>query len=655
MRAAVAGLLFACMPAMAQVELEAFLKKDAFTNITISPTGAYYAATVPSEDRTGLLIISRTTNKPTGGVNLGKNRHVGNFSWVGPDRIVFDVYEKIGMLDQPQSYGELFSVDAKSGFSELLVGQRVIVNSLSGRGNIKKEEKIFAKMIDDLPADDQWVVITARPVGGDLNNRAELLDVYSGKRKLIVRAPVDNASFYTDSTGVVRFAKGHRADNFSQLYLRSGNEGEWELINDEATTGRMETPIGFSSDNKIAYLQSDQKVGTDSIVSLDPATKVRTEVMRDPKSDPSLIIYSYDAGATPMGAWFLEGIPRTAFFDKTSREARLQRSLEAAFKGQTVYVTSTTKDGSLAIVQTESAGNPGDFFLFDTVAKTAKHLFSGRREIDPANSAEVRPIDLKSRDGLDLHGYLTLPPGSSGKNLPTVVMVHGGPFGIFDTWTFDDDAQLLAKAGYAVLQVNFRGSGNFGRSFELAGAREYGGKMQDDVTDATRWAIAQGISDAGRICIYGGSYGAFAALTGVAKEPDLYRCAVGYVGLYDLPMKVADAAGALDSRSAATEAKEWLGEGAMLASASPTNLAGSIKAPVLIVAGEEDETTPIAQSKKMEKAIRSAGGKVETMYVAHEGHGFYNEPNRRAYYVKLLEFLATHLGGAKAAGAKQGK
>ena len=535
-RAAMAGLLLVCMPAVAQVDLSAFLKKDTFTNITISPTGDYFAATVPSEDRTGMLIIRRSDNKPTGGVNLGKNRHVGGFSWVSPDRIVFDVYEKIGMLDQPRSYGELFSVDAKSGFSELLVGQRVAVSSLSGRTGAKKEEAIFAYLRNDLPDDDQWVVIKAEPVGSDLNNRAELMDVYTGKRKLIVRAPVDNADFLTDSTGVVRFSVGYRADNYSKLYLRSGDGADWELINDEARSGRAETPIGFSSDNKIAYLISENKVGTDSIVALDPTTKVRTEVVRDLKSDPSQIIYSYDAGATPVGVRFLEGVPRTAFFDKTSREARLQRSLEAAFKDQTVYVTSTTKDGKLAVIQTESAGNPGDFFLFDTVAKTAKLLFSARREIDPATSGEVTPIDLKSRDGLDLHGYLTLPKGSPGKNLPTVVLVHGGPFGIFDTWTFNDDAQLLAKAGYAVVQINFRGSGNFGRSFKSAGAREFGGKMQDDVTDATRWAIAQGIADASRICIYGGSYGAFAALTGVAKEPELYKCAVGYVGLYDLPI-----------------------------------------------------------------------------------------------------------------------
>lgn len=640
-----AGLLFACMPAAAQVDVEPFLKKDQFSNITISPTGEYFAALVPSEDRTGLLIVNRKDNKPIGGVNLGKNRHVQEFAWVSPDRILFNLGEKFGMLDEPQSTGELFALNAKSGQSELLVGFRVYASTLDGRIKKKAEEQIYASLVDDLPGDDQTVIISASPYGPDPSRRAERMDVYTGKRTFMVRAPVSSATFTTDSFGVVRFARGSGSDNVSKLFYRSGENSDWELINDEAVTGRIEIPIGFSSDSKVAYLQTEHAEGLDSVVALEPTTKARTRILRDEKGDPSATIYAFEAGATPVGAVFRDGIPRTMFYDKTSPEARLQRSLEAVFPGQAVVVTSTTKDGKLAVVSTYSGGNPGEFFLFDRVAKTAKLLFSRRREIDPGGTGQVRPVDLKARDGQALHGYLTLPTNSDGKNLPTVVMPHGGPFGIFDTWTFNDDAQLLAKAGYAVLQVNFRGSGNYGRSFKQAGAREWGGKMQDDLTDATRWAIAQGISDSGRICIYGSSYGGYAALMGAAKEPQLYRCAVGYVGIYDLPMMVADDKGG--GRSTETWLGEWVGGGAMLGPISPTNLADRIKAPVFLVAGEEDSIAPIAHSKKMERALRAAGKSVETLYVAHEGHGFYVEANRREYYVKLLDFLARHLGGMR--------
>lgn len=645
LRALLAGWLFAATPAVAQVDVDAFLKKDSFTSITISPTGEYFAATAPSDDRTGIAIIRRSDMQVSAGMNPGKNRHVHELRWISPDRILFDIGEKFGMLDQPQLTGELFSLYAKSGQTELLVGQRVYASSLDGRVKKKKEEQIIATVVDDLPGDDQAVIISASPFGPLPSRRAERMEVASGKRTIIVRAPVSNATFTTDSFGVVRLAIGYGSDNFYKLFYRSGDKGDWELINDESVTGRIESPLGFSADSKTAYLQADHAEGPDSIVAFDVATKARKEILRDGKGDPASIVHSFDAAATPVGAVFKDGITRTMFFDKASPEARLQRSLEAAFSGQTVEITSTTKDGKLAVVSTSSAGDPGEFYLFDTVAKTAKHIFSRRREIDPATTAEVRPVDVQARDGWALHGYLTVPKGSSGKNLPTVVMPHGGPFGIFESWTFDEDAQLLAKAGYAVLQINFRGSSNFGRAFAQAGAREWGGKMQDDLTDATRWVIAQGITDAKRICIYGASYGGYAALMGVAKEPELYQCAVGYVGVYDLDMLVADKR--TNSRSSATWLKEWVGEGAMLKAKSATNLAGQVKVPVLLVAGEEDETAPIAQSRKMEMALRKAGVPVETLYVAHEGHGFYVEANRREYYVKLLDFLARYLGGMR--------
>jgi len=653
-RLLLAGLLIASVPAAAQVELEPFLKKDQFSTITISPTGEYYAVTVQTGDRTGLQIIRRADQKATTGVNPGKNRHIQNIEWVNPNRIVFSIAEKyFGEMDEPQSTGEIFSANAETGQSELLVGQRVAPAAMGTRIQKKKEEQIYAWVVDDLPADDQWVIITASPYGADPSRRAERLDVYTGERKFIVRAPVSSARFVTDNAGVVRFAWGSGIDNISKLFYRDGDKSEWQLLNDEASTHVVEVPIGFSADNKTAYLKAQHAEGPDSIVALNLTTKARTEALRDAKADPLSIIRSFDAASAPVGAVFMDGIPKTQFFDKAAPEARLQRSLEAAFAGRKVEVTSTTKDGKLAVVWAGSATNPGEFYLFDTVEKSAKLIFSSRGAIDPEAMGEVRPVDFKARDGLALHGYLTVPKGSTGKNLPTVIMPHGGPIGVFDKWEFDDDAQMLAKAGYAVLQVNFRGSGNYGRSFSHAGGREWGGKMQDDLTDATKWAVAQGISDASKICMYGASYGGFASLMGVAKEPQLYRCAVGYVGVYDLPMLVAD--GKNRSKAIETERREWVGEGEMLAANSPTNMADRIKVPVLLVAGEEDEVAPAAHTKKMESALRKAGGSVETLYVPNEGHGFYVEANKRAYYTKLLDFLATHLGGAKAAGAKQGK
>jgi dipeptidyl aminopeptidase/acylaminoacyl peptidase len=640
--ACLAGLAF--VSSAAAVDIRAYVKKDSFESIQLSPSGDYYAATVPLEDRTVLAIVRRSDNKMTAKVSGGRNTVVADFEWVSPDRVIVSLAEKFGGLDQPRLTGELYGVDAKTGAGEMLVGQRLAGGGLGTKVQPKKVEQVAAFMVDSLPADDKKVIIAVMPFSADPFTRAEAMDAYTGRRYPVARAPVRNARFATDNAGVVRFANGSGIDNIRKLYYRKGDGAEWELISDEAVTHRHEAPIGFSADDQTAYLQSEQMEGPDAIIALDIATGKRREVLRDDDTDPYRIIYR-NGTQIPVGVFFMDGKPRTLFFDNASKEAVLYRSLEAAFGGDPVRITSQTSDGRLALVQVWSDRNPGDFYIFDTVAKKAAHLLSRSDWFDPEKMASMTPIELKARDGLMLHGYVTLPKGASGKNLPMVVMPHGGPFGIQDNWGFDSEAQMLAEAGYAVLQLNYRGSGGYGAAFMRAGAREWGLKMQDDVTDATRWAISQGIADASRICIYGSSYGAYASLMGVAKEPSLYKCAVGYVGVYDLPTMHTD--GDIQRRgSGETYIREWIGERDAVAASSPNRFAERIKVPVFLAAGGEDERAPIKHSEMMEKALRKAGVPVETLYFPTEGHGFYVDTHRSEYYTRLLAFLGKNLGGA---------
>ncbi len=342
------------------------------------------------------------------------------------------------------------------------------------------------------------------------------MNVYSGRRTAVARVSVPKASFVTDNAGEVRFAIGSHSDNLSKLYYRSGNKAEWELINDQAKSRRIEVPLGFSPDNALAYLQVTQPTGPDSIVALDIASGERREVARDDVVDPVPILR--DGWSHPVGATFLHDKARSVYFDNDSEDARLLAMLQASLPDHDLSITSASRNGALKVVLATSDVDPGSFYLLDTDSKKMGFLLARRDLIDPEKMSPQRSISLKARDGLALHGYLTLPRGAE-KNLPAVILPHGGPFGIFDRWAFDPDAQLLAAAGYAVLQVNYRGSGNYGRAFREAGARQWGLTMQDDLSDATRWLIAEGIADRGRICIYGASYGAYAALTGVAKEP----------------------------------------------------------------------------------------------------------------------------------------
>ncbi len=499
-----------------------------------------------------------------------------------------------------------------------------------------------------MPQDDRNVLVSIWPFSEDPFTRVDRLDINSGRRVTVARSPVRNADFVSDAQGQIRFAHGSGADNNNKLYYRESSTSNWLLINDEGANKRIERALGFSEDGKQAYLRVEQADGPDAIVSWDPVTNKRVELLRDPVVDPDRLIYR-PGTRIPVGALYLGDTPRTRFFDEKSTEARLYRSLEAAFGGDAVFITSSTRDGSQVLVQAWSGRNPGDFYIFDTAARKAEHLISRSAWIDPEKTAKVQSFAFKARDGMPLHGYLTTPAGSSGRQ-PMVVLPHGGPFGVFDDGSYDIEAQMLASAGYAVLQLNFRGSGNFGRAYQEAGAKQWGRTMQDDVTDATRWAIKQGHADASRICIYGASYGAYSALMGVAREPGLYKCAAGYVGVYDLPMMFVR--GDIQrSGSGETYLKEWLGNPAQLGEVSPVNLAANIKVPVFLAAGGEDQRAPEQHTRGMEAALKKAGVPVESLYYSTEGHGFYTDPHRREYYSKLLAFLSRSLGGQTATAA----
>ncbi len=630
----------------AQVDVSEFVRRDAFKEIKISPTGEYLAATVPREDRTGLIILRRASGEVTASFALGKDTHVADLVWVNDERVLMSMSEAFGQLDEPQLTGELFAVNADGRRLVNLVGYRVESGGAGTRIKPREAERVAAFLVDDLPNDDKYVIVAIWPFTEEPFARAERMDVYTGRRNTVARVPVERATFTTDNQGVVRFARGAGVDNFSKLYYRAGERDEWELVNDEAATGRFEFVLGFSPDDQLAYLQTEYPDGPDGVVAFNVATGERTPMYRDDDVDPWRVIRATGASHAPVGLALMDGTPRTVFFDDTSADARLQRTLEAAFEGQSVLVTSSTTDGRLSLVQVSGDTNPGDFYLFDRETMGASRVISRREWLWPEDMATMEPIKLESRDGLEIHGYLTRPRGAAEGKLPLVVLPHGGPYGVFDAWGFSDETQMLAAAGYAVLQVNFRGSGNRGRAFYQAGARQWGLSMQDDVTDATRWAIEHGIADPERICIYGASYGAYAALVGAAREPDLYQCAAGYVGVYDLQRMHRE-----DSRSgksSVTWLNDWIGTEESLAGRSATDMADRIKVPVFLAAGGEDKVAPVEHTEAMEAALRRAGVPVETLVYPTEGHGFYDEQRRIEYYTRLLDFLARHLGGARA-------
>lgn len=647
-RSAALAVLLCLSPfaAMAQVDVASFIKQDSFRSIAISPDGVHLAATVPLGDRTGLVVLRRADNAVTARFALGKDTHIERFTWVNENRLLLAISEAFGMDDTPSLTGELYGVDADGKNLEMLVGYRAVGSGPGTRIQGRTQESVAAYLVDSLPDEPNEVLVEIWPFHDDPYTRVERMDVRNGRRKPVTRSPVLRGQFSTDHAGQVRFVEGLGERNAGLLYHRSGDGAEWVLINDQGKTGRTESVVGFAADNRIAYLRSESRKGPDVILAYDTVSGERRPLLRHEVVDPYQVLYTLGDRGIPVGAQYLGASTEQRFFDDASPEARLYQMLQSAFPGQAVFVTSSTRDGKLALVQVASGTNPGDFYLFDVESRKAQYLLSRRTWIDPEKMGEVRPIQLTARDGLPLHGYLILPPGSDGKKLPMVVNPHGGPFGVFDDATFDAEGQMLAHAGYAVLKVNFRGSGNYGRTHLEAGARQWGRAMQDDLTDATRWAVEQGLADPRRICIYGASYGGYAALMGAAREPDLYRCAVGYLGVYDLDRMVREDSG--DSQYMSNFSKQWVGDAGSLAEVSPVRLADRIKVPVFLAAGGEDRRVPDAQYQAMRKALQKAGVPLEVLRYANEGHGFYTEEHQLEYYGRLLAFLSKSLGGAQA-------
>jgi dipeptidyl aminopeptidase/acylaminoacyl peptidase len=631
------------------VDLTPFVRKDTFETIVLSPTGEYLAATVPLEDRTGLVIMRRSDKQVTARFTLGRDTHLTDVVWVSDRRVLASIAEAFGSQDRPSATGELFGVDADGKNQKVLVGYRAEGSGQASRLQGANNDAVHAELVDELPAEENHVLVAVTPFVVDAHTRLERMDVRSGKRIHVTRVSGKYATFVTDNARRVRIAAGRGKRNESLLFYRADDDAEWTVANDELETGLVEFPIGFSADDRTVFLQSERAGGPDAIVAWDTSTNERKEVARHTTHDPYEVVYALGDSVVPVGVRYDTGpTHESIYFGDPAGDALIHRMLDKAFTGLDATVTSTTRDGKLALVRVDHATSAGDFFLFDVANKKADLMLSAASWLDPAAMGEVRAVTLKARDGHTLHGVLTLPPGSSGKGLPMVVNPHGGPFGVRDDFEFDNDAQLLAHAGYAVLQVNFRGSGGYGRDHHEAGAKQWGRLIQDDIADATKWAIAEGIADGRRVCIFGASHGGYASVMALTRDPGLFRCAVGYVGVYDLDRMVAE--DAADSASSAEYHRQWTGAKGELGDVSPTRLADRIEAPVFLAAGGEDTIAPVEHTRAMEAALRKAGVPVETLYYKNEGHGFYTEEHRRGFYTKLLDFLSRHLGGAKAGG-----
>lgn len=644
-------LCLGCIGAFAQAAAQAetiplrdFVRRAEFEQVKLSPDGAYLAISIPGEDRTGLAIMRIADRKITGALNFRDQEHVSNFWWVSDKRVVVSLAKKEGSLAQPQATGELFGLDADSGKSAYLFGYRG-EDSVGSHINRATKERASAYMLDPLRDNPDFALIMVRPwasrnAGVD---RVYKINVHSGAKMAVARAPEPGqADFLADWQGRVRYATVRDTQFKPRAFSRLDEKGPWVEETAGALADAWIEPLSFSADGSRVFLDSTEGGDVSCLVE----QQFQPPARRKLACNFHQVVYSFD-GMQPIGVVDAAGKPALQLLDVAHPDRALVAALGKSFGEDFVLPESGTRDGSKGVLQVFSDRNPGDFYLFDRASKKAEYLFSRRAWIDPKKMGERRAIRFNARDGHILHGYLTLPPDRSAKNLPLVVNPHGGPFGIRDHWSWDAEAQLLASRGYAVLQVNFRGSGGYGKSHQDAGKRGWGTVMIDDITDGARWVASQGYADPARSCIYGGSYGGYAALMSAVREPDLYRCAIGYVGVYDLPNQVSDSDTA---RFLGGESfiRDYIGDTEkFLIAQSPLTYIKQLKAAVFIVHGKEDRRVPYSQAVALRDALDQREYPYEWLVKAGEGHGFYQEANRLEFYEKMLAFLDKHIGEEK--------
>jgi dipeptidyl aminopeptidase/acylaminoacyl peptidase len=346
----------------------------------------------------------------------------------------------------------------------------------------------------------------------------------------------------------------------------------------------------------------------------------------------------------PVAAFVFHGRPRVIYLEPGHPDVELHKALSAQFPDATVQLDSSTDDGSKMLAYVSSDRDPGVVYLYDRKSNKADQLFVSMAGIDPEQMAFRRPITFQARDGVRIDGYLTLPKVKTAQKPPLILIPHGGPHGVQDSWYFNTDAQFLASRGYAVLQVNYRGSGGRGDQFKESGHRQWGGKLLDDLIDGVKWTVAQGEVDGSRMCAFGSSFGAYASLMLAAREPDMFKCAAGYAGVYELPLLLEEDEGKANSRYQ-SEMVRYLGQDAAeLARFSPTRNAAAIKAGVLLIHGGKDKRAPKEHAFLMKEALEKAGHPPEWYYVDYEGHGFYDTENQTEVYKRLENFFAKYLG-----------
>ncbi|MDP3820956.1 MAG: S9 family peptidase [Burkholderiales bacterium] len=627
-----------------RIPIADFVRPAQFASPVLSPDAKYLIIKARTEqegrDTWRMMVYDLTNSSIVANVRMPVFEVPVRYWWISNTRLAVTTGREFGSLEGPQWTGEVLTMDFDGRNQEYVYGYHMYTRSRKGT---TIGDDYGTGTIAQIPLELSGRFFLNENLWSQTSERSRLYDI-DGKnatRKLVTEIPKRDFQFMLQNDGKPRFAFGSDDEYFESIYRFDDARSEWlPMAGSERSNLR---PLAILPDNKDFYATFGLKGGPRSLVRQSLASGERTELAVDKIGDIDRIEWS-PRPSVPFAAGTNVGKPKLTYFDDKRPEAQLHKLLAAQFPGDDVIFSSFSADGAKLVFWVGSDRDPGSYYLFDRASGKAVLLFTAREWIDPARMAERRPIKFKASDGLELHGYLTLPVERDDSKLPLVLLPHGGPHTVADEWYFDPDAQFLASRGYAVLQVNFRGSGGRGTAFEASGFKQWGGRVQQDLIDGVRWLVEQGTVDAARICSYGGSFGAYSAMMTSVRAPGLFKCAVGYAGLYDLPLWYESDEVRKDRKFYNYLVRVIGTDKAVLEQNSPSKLADKLTIPVLLVHGEEDRRTQPDQAEAMRAALIKAGRPPEWMMVPNEGHGFFAGKNRQAFYEKLEAFLTKHIG-----------
>lgn len=632
-----AWLAWACAAAAQPTEpippsypVEAFARLPFLQSPELSPDGTQLAARAPVGGRYGLTIVPlfEKDARPAVVAMPGDAELIWH-RWASDDRLI----ASIGTLDRIEGRDVMITrlISVRRDGSDIRqlnwqsgsqVGDDLVY--VPPRGGpavlLASRETIYSNLDGFYPKVVRIDVTTGRVIDTVVEGRSPVLD------------------WLADSAGTIRFGVGYdHQRNRGVLVYRSSDKAAFRTI-DRADFNRDDellTPVHVRSGSNKAIVASDHD-GHTALYEYDLGSNERgAKFVGDDRYDIDGIVKSSD-GATIIGVSYSDERPRIRWLAPEYR--RLQERLDAAARREFAEIVSFSADHRRLLVQTSSPTSPGSLYFMDRSDGAMRRIGQVNAALEGARLAPMKAVTYKARDGLDIPAYLTLPVGRTAKGLPLIVLPHGGP-ATRDVLGYDYWVQFLANRGYAVLQPNYRGSAGYGTGFEDAADGQWGLAMQDDITDGVRWLVADGTVDAKRVCIMGASYGGYAALQGVVRDPDLYRCSIAYAGVSHLASQVRfDRKFLLGKRWLKAQRKAAPDFGAV----SPANHAARIKAPVLLVHGRKDLIVPYSQSKRMYQALVGAGKRVEFITQPLGDHHLSRQENRVGFLAAVDAFLKKH-------------